>query len=98
MPFRWPGLLGSMLGYIVYPPLDAGPFLAFVSCVFCLPIPLQLASVLRKRLREDAGWSRTVYACSNLALMLLALLLFLNGRLDDSPSTDASTADFAFAD
>jgi hypothetical protein len=70
-----PGLLGSMLGYIVYPPLDAGPFLAFVLCVFCLRIPLQLASVLRKRLSEDAGWLRTVYACSSLALMLLAVLL-----------------------
>src|SRR5579863_9473230 len=80
-----PGLLGSVLGYIVYPPLDAGPVLAIGLCVFSVPLLLQLASTLRKRLSEDVGWLRAVYAYSSLALMLLALLLLLNGRLDTSP-------------
>jgi hypothetical protein len=80
-----PGLLGNLLGYALYPPLDAGPLLGFGLCVFSLPVLLQLASGLRKRLSENVGRLRTVYAYSSLALMLLALLLLLNGWLDGSP-------------
>jgi hypothetical protein len=87
-----PGLLGSLLGYIVYPPLDAGPLVAFGLCVFFLPMLLQLASVLRKRLSENVGRLRTVYAFSSLVLLLLALLLLLNGWLDgSSPNAVRST-------
>ena len=80
-----PGLLGSLLGYFAYPPLDGGPLLALGVGVFFLPMVLQLVSVTRKRLNEDGGRLRTAYAYSSLALVLLALLLLLNGWLDSSP-------------
>jgi hypothetical protein len=81
-----------MLGYLVYPLLDAGPLLAIGLCAFVLPIPLQLANVLRNRLSQDVGWLRTAYVCSSLALVLLAALLLLNGRLDGSaPNVVRST-------
>jgi len=76
-----PGLLGSLLALILYPPLDAGPFVAFGLCAFSVPLLLPVF----KRTREDVGGLRTVYLYSSLALVLLALLLFLNGRLDRSP-------------
>jgi hypothetical protein len=50
-----PGLLGGLLAYVIYPPLDSGPLMAFGLCIFLLPFVLKLSSVVRKRLGEDAG-------------------------------------------
>jgi hypothetical protein len=82
-----PGILAVFLGVVVYPPLDFGPLLALSICVFLLPLVLQLVSILRKRLAEDAGGLRRVYVGSGFTLALLGLLLLLNGRLDVSPRT-----------
>jgi hypothetical protein len=80
-----PGLLGGLLAYVVYPPLDQGLLATFGVCALFLPMVLRLRSIVRKRLSEDAGRLRTAYVCSSLALAMLALLLLLNGWLDRSP-------------
>lgn len=80
-----PGIFGGLLAWVIYPPLDAGPFVAFGLCVLFLPIILQLRSVARNRLNEDLGRLRTAYIYSSLALAILASMLLLNGRLDQSP-------------
>src|SRR5437879_471370 len=54
-----PGILGGLLAYVIYPPLDQGPLVTFGLCVLFLPILLQLRSIVRKRLSEDVGRLRT---------------------------------------
>jgi len=80
-----PGLLGGILAYVVYPPLDAGPLVAFGLCVFLLPFVLKLSSMVRNRLGEDVGRLRTAYVCASFALLLLSLLVLVNGWQDRSP-------------
>jgi hypothetical protein len=80
-----PGLLGGILAYIIYPPLDSGPLVVFGLCAFSLPLVLQLFSVARKRVSEDVSRLRTAYVYTSLALALLALMVLLNGSLDRTP-------------
>jgi hypothetical protein len=80
-----PGLLGGILAYIVYTPLDSGPLVAFGLCVFLLPLVLKLSSVMRNRLGEDMDRLRTVYVCASIALMALSLFVFVNGWQDKAP-------------
>ena len=80
-----PGLLGGIFAYVVYPPLDSGPLVAFGLCVFLLPFALKLSSMVRKRLSEDVDRLRTAYVCASLALLLLSLLVLVNGCQDKSP-------------
>lgn len=85
-----PGLLGGLLAYIIYTPLDAGPLVAFGLCIFLLPFVLKLSSVMRNRLGEDVGRLRTVYVCASFALLLLSLLVLVNGWKDKSPRSAVS--------
>jgi hypothetical protein len=80
-----PGLLGGLFAYVIYPPLDAGPLVAFGLCIFLLPFLLKLSSMVRNRLGEDVGRLRTVYVCSSISLLLLSLLVLVNGWRDRSP-------------
>jgi hypothetical protein len=80
-----PGLLGGIFAYVVYPPLDSGPLVAFGLCIFLLPFVLKLSSVVRKWLSEDVGRLRTVYVCASFSLLLLSLLVLVNGWKDRSP-------------
>jgi len=80
-----PGLLGGILAYAIYPPLDAGPLVAFGLCIFLLPFVLKLSSMVRKRMGEDVGRLRTVYVCASFSLLLLSLLVLVNGWKDRSP-------------
>jgi hypothetical protein len=91
-PLLLPGLFGGLLAWIIYPPLDAGPFVAFGLCVFLLPMILQLTSSLRERLGDDIGRLRTAYVYSSITLTVLASLLLLNGWLDKSPRTVVRTS------
>jgi|HubBroStandDraft_6_1064221.scaffolds.fasta_scaffold36720_4 hypothetical protein len=80
-----PGVLGGIFALIVYPPLDQGLLVTCGLCVVFLPIVLQLRSVFRKRLNQEAERLRTAYVYSSIALATVAFLLLLNGRLDRSP-------------
>lgn len=82
-----PGIFGSLLGFVVYAPLDSGPLLGLGFCVLLLPLVMELVSVVRKRLSEDAGMLRTAYAVSGLALAALGFVVFFNGRLDSVPES-----------
>lgn len=86
-----PGLLVGLAAYVVFPPLDAGPLVAFGLFLLFLPIALQLLSIIRKRLSNDLDRLRTAYVYSSLALLLLALLPLLNGWLDTSPVNPVTT-------
>jgi hypothetical protein len=79
-----PGVLGGIFALIVYPPLDQGLLVTCGLCVLFLPMILQLRSVLRKRLNQEAEELRTAYIYSSIALATVAFLLLLNGRLDRS--------------
>jgi hypothetical protein len=87
-----PGILGGLLAYVIYPPLDQGPLVTFGLCVLFLPILLQLRSIVRKRLSEDVARLRTAYFYSSVALTMFALLLLLNGWLDRSSPSLMRTA------
>jgi len=80
-----PGILGGLFAYVVYPPLDQALLVIFGLCVLFLPMLLQLRSIVRKRLADDAPMLRKAYVCSSLALAFFAGFLLLNGRLDKSP-------------
>jgi hypothetical protein len=80
-----PGVFCGLVAYIVFPPLAAGPLVAFGVLTLSLPFVLQCVSVLRKRLSDDVDQLRTAYVYSSLALLLIALLPLLNGWLDKSP-------------
>src|SRR5262245_39609453 len=80
-----PGVILSLHAQGLYHPLDARVPMGFMSSLFLLPVALQMFSFLRRRPSENMRRWRAVYMCSGLALVLLALLLFLNGGLDGSP-------------
>ncbi len=80
-----PGVILSLHAQGLYHPLDARVPMGFMLSLFLLPVALQMFSFLRRRPSENMGRWRAEYICSGLALVLLALLLFLNGGLDDSP-------------
>jgi hypothetical protein len=82
-----PGVLGGLVGYVIYPPLDAGPLLALGLCVLLLPFVLQLSSIVRNQRSEDVDRLRRVYVCASLALLLLSLLVLMNGWMDRSPQS-----------
>ncbi|HKW88772.1 MAG TPA: hypothetical protein VJN21_08445 [Candidatus Acidoferrales bacterium] len=86
-----PGALGGILVYVVYPPLDQAFLIIFGLCVLLLPMLLQLRSILRRRLADDASLLRKAYVSSSLMLALLAGFLLLNGALDKSPRSLVQT-------
>ena len=67
-----PGLLTGLFAVIVYPLLDAGPWVAFGLCLLLLPMLLQLRSILRNRLNDDLHRLRADYAYAGLVLAVLA--------------------------
>lgn len=82
-----PGILGGISAYVVYPPLDQSLLVTFGLSLFFLPMLLQLRSIFRKRLVDDAPMLRKAYVCSSIVLALFAGILLLNGTLDKSPRT-----------
>jgi hypothetical protein len=82
-----PGVLAGLLAYVIYPPLDAGPLVAFGMCLLLLPFVLQLSSIVRNRGSEDVDRLRTAFVCASLALLLLSLMVLLNGWRDRSPQS-----------
>ena len=80
-----PGVILSMLAQGVYHPLDAGVPMGLMLSLFLVPVALHMLSFLRKRPSQNVGRWRSLYICSSLALLLLALLLCLNGGMDGSP-------------
>jgi hypothetical protein len=80
-----PGVILSMLAQGLYHPLDARVPMGLMLSLFLVPVALQMLSFLRKRPSQNMGRWRSLYICSSVALLLLALLLFLNGSMDGSP-------------
>jgi hypothetical protein len=83
-----PAGIVSMLPLGVYPPLDARLPMGFIIGAFLLSAVPQLTSIVRREPGNSVGWWRKVSICSGLALPLIGLLLFLNGRLDRSAPND----------
>jgi hypothetical protein len=80
-----PGILGSILAHVVYPPLDEGPIAAAGFGVLMFPLVLYLRSTWRNRLQADAGKLRKTFVYSSLILTTLVLVVLMNGFLDKSP-------------
>jgi hypothetical protein len=87
-----PGVILSMVSQIFYHPLDARVPMGLMLSLFLAPVALQMLSFLRRRPSENVGPWGWVYICSSFALLLLALLLFLNGGLDSSPLNRVRTS------
>jgi hypothetical protein len=85
-----PALMASLLPLGIYPPLDSRLPMGLIICVFLLSAVLQLMSIVQRQPVSQVGWRRTVYIGSGLALPLLGILLFMNGKLDRFPSQDVS--------
>lgn len=80
-----PGLLACMLARAAYPLLDDRAALGLMIAFFLVPFVIQLLLILRKE--SNARLLRIGFSCSGCALVILALLLFVNGGMDRSPGT-----------
>jgi hypothetical protein len=80
-----PGVAVSLLPLGVYPPRDARIPVGAIVCAFLISAVLRLSSLVQRQPGKDFGRRRTISTWAGLALPLIAILLFLNGRLDSSP-------------
>jgi hypothetical protein len=86
-------LLGVAVAGYVYPPLDGDPVYWLALIVFLLPIGMAIATAIRMRRRgQPPSPSRSVlFKLSAMSLTALALVVFLNGRLDRSSVAEIHT-------
>ena len=80
-----PGLLGCMFARAKYQLLDDSSALGLMIAFFLLPFVIQLVGILRKQ--SNARLLRIAFSSAGCALVVLAMLLFVNGGADKSPST-----------
>jgi hypothetical protein len=80
-----PGLVACMAARAKYQLLDDRGALGLMIAFFLLPFGIQLVLILRKQ--WNARLLRIAFSCSGCALVILALLLFVNGGMDRSPGT-----------
>jgi hypothetical protein len=73
-----------------YPPLDSRLPMGFIICAYLLSAIPQLTSIVRRQPGNGLGFWRIVSICSGVALPVIGVLLFLNGRLDRSTPNDVS--------
>ena len=86
-----PGVFLTFLALSEYPPVNARLPMAMMLCIFILPVVLMMLSFVLKRLNENVKTWRILYVSSSVALLLLAILLFLNGGLDRSSPNVVTT-------
>jgi len=86
-----PGVFVALFALSAYPPLDPRGPRALLFGFFLLPVVVQIFTIARKRPNDFPRWSSAVFICSSLALLLLGFVMFLNGRLDRSPSNEVRT-------
>jgi hypothetical protein len=79
-----PGVFFTFHALSVYPPVNPRFPMAVMLCIFVLPVVLMMLSFVLKRPNENVKTWRIVYVSSSIALLLSAILLFLNGYLDRS--------------
>lgn len=83
--FLVPGVALSVFASAAYPLLDARVPQTLMLLGVLLPAAYQGYNLVRRRSGGYLRRVRAVYLCSGSALVLLALVLFMNGRLDRSP-------------
>ena len=86
-----PGVFATFLALSWYPPINARLPMAAMLCLFLLSAVLMVLNVVIKRPNKEAKTWRTLYISSSVALLLFAILLFLNGGLDRSPTNEVRT-------
>jgi hypothetical protein len=72
----------------IYPPLDTRLPKGLIICFFLISAVIQLTNIIQRRPSSGLGLGRVVAVCSGLALPLLGILLFLNGKLDKIPGNE----------
>jgi len=82
-----PGVFVTLGALSVYPLLDSRIAMGLLLSGFLLPFAMLVVSMARNREGTDAETLRAIYVCASIALVLLGLVLFANGRLDGSPPT-----------
>jgi hypothetical protein len=86
-----PGVFVSLQALAAYPLLDSRLAMAFLLSGFLLPFAVLIVSILRNQEGNDGRILRRIYVCSSVALVLLGLFLFANGKFDDSPARTVQT-------
>src|SRR5262249_34138128 len=86
-----PGVFITLQSFAVYRPVDRRLPMGLMLSVFLLPVLFHVLSFLRTQPGETSGNWRVRYICSGFALILLGVLLFLNGGLDQSPQYAVQT-------
>ncbi len=81
-----PGVFLTLRALSVYPLLDSRMAMAFLLSGFLFPSAALIVSIVRNREGNDGKVLRRIYVCASLALVLLGLFLFANGKLDGSPT------------
>jgi hypothetical protein len=79
-----PGVFVTFLALMLYPPVDTRFPMGVMLGIFLFPVMLHLLSFLRRPPNENPRIWRMLYVSSSIALLLFAMLLILNGRLDKS--------------
>jgi hypothetical protein len=86
-----PGVFVTLHALSVYPPVNARFPMAVMLFMFLLPVVLMVLSFVLNRPNENQKTWRILYVSSSVALLLLAILLFLNGYLDRSSPNEVRT-------
>jgi len=82
-----PGVFVTLWALSVYTLLDSRIAMGFLLSGFLLPFAMLIVSIVRNRDATDAETLRAIYVCASVALVLLGLALFANGKFDGSPPT-----------
>jgi hypothetical protein len=84
-----PGVFVTLLSFGVYPPVDRGLPMGMMLFAFLFPVALQMFSFIRPG-KSARNWL-PLYVSTSVALLLLAISLFVNGGLDRSPTEKVRT-------
>ena len=86
-----PGVFVTLQALAVYPLLDDRLAMAFLLSGFLFPFAVLIVSIVRNQEGNNGKVLRRIYVCSSVALVILGLFLFANGKLDVSPARSVRT-------
>jgi uncharacterized membrane protein YhaH (DUF805 family) len=83
-----PGIFFTLAALSAYRLLDNRLVMGLMLSAYLLPVALLIANFALNR--PSGKWLSAVFICASSALVLLAFLLFINGRMDKFPRSETS--------